>query len=333
MMASLSLGLSRYSQRICASLGNPTTSFRQFNGSALCQSSLLSSRQGTSGQEQGNRKTLLHPKPHLPQSRDISKTPETASTPAAAPAPPDGAPSWYSRLIGVGGLEATRESHSKLLAEHKTVYELQTHNVKPESLLTYLDLYEEFTTLMSQRHNGLRLVGSFLVEVGDQDQVIHIWEFPDGWDSVQQKYELYRKDEGLKELRKQRSQLLRSRQSQLCLKFSFWPPPTPREKSHIYELRSYTLKPGTILEWGNHWARGIHYRNQDNCAAAGFFSQVGQLYNVNHLWAYKDLQTRREMRESAWQRPGWNETVTYTVPLIRHMESKLMVPTSFSPMQ
>jgi hypothetical protein len=47
---------------------------------------------------------------------------------------------------------------------------------------------------------------------------------------------------------------------------------------------------GTILEWGNHWARGIHYRNQDNCAAAGFFSQVGQLYNVNHLWAYKDLQ-------------------------------------------
>ena len=32
----------------------------------------------------------------------------------------------------------------------------------------------------------------------DQDQVIHIWEFPDGWDSVQQKYELYRNDEGLK---------------------------------------------------------------------------------------------------------------------------------------
>ena len=44
-------------------------------------------------------------------------------------------------------------------------------------------------------------------------------------------------------------------------------------------------------------------------------------------------QTRREMRESAWQRPGWNETVTYTVQLIRHMESKIMVPTSFSPMK
>lgn len=246
---------------------------------------------------------------------------------------PEHSSSWYSRLIGVGGLEATRESHSKLLAENKTVYELQTHNVKPEHLLTYLDLYEEFTALMARRHSGLKLVGSFLVEVGDQDQVIHIWEFPDGWDSVQQKYELYRNDEGLKELRKQRSQLLRSRQSQLCLKFSFWPPPTPRDPGHIYELRSYTLKPGTILEWGNHWARGIHYRNANECAAAGFFSQVGPLYNVNHLWAFKDMKTRREMRESAWQRPGWNETVTYTVQLIRHMESKIMVPTSFSPMK
>ena len=38
---------------------------------------------------------------------------------------PEHSSSWYSRLIGVGGLEATRESHSKLLAENKTVYELQ----------------------------------------------------------------------------------------------------------------------------------------------------------------------------------------------------------------
>lgn len=267
--------------------------------------------------------------------RNISTTNDNEQQQAApAPAPaPEHSPSWYSRFIGVGGFEATRESHSKLLAENKTIFEIQTHNVKPEHLLTYLDLYEEFTALMAGRHSGLKLVGSFLVEVGDQDQVIHIWEFPDGWDSVQQKYELYRNDEGLKELRKQRSQLLRSRQSQLCLKFSFWPPPTPREPSHIYELRSYTLKPGTILEWGNHWARGIHYRNNDDCAAAGFFSQVGPLYNVNHLWAFKDMKTRREMRESAWQKPGWNETVTYTVQLIRHMESKIMVPTKFSPMK
>jgi len=262
--------------------------------------------------------------------RNISTTKDNEQQAVAA----QDASSWYSKFIGsgVGGYEA-KESHSKLLAEDQTVYELQTHNVKPEHLLTYLDLYEEFTTLMAKRHTGLKLVGSFLVEVGDQDQVIHIWEFPDGWDSVQHKYDLYRKDEDLKELRKQRSQLLRSRQSQLCLKFSFWPPPTPREPGHIYELRSYTLKPGTILEWGNHWARGINYRNHNGCAAAGFFSQVGPLYNVNHLWAYTDMKTRREMRESAWQRPGWNDTVTSTVQLIRHMDSKIMVPTSFSPMK
>jgi len=279
---------------------------------------------------QGRESNVLRPNAEgRSATRNISTTNDNEQQAAAAP---DSSSSWYSKFIGVGGFEA-KESHSKLLVENQTVYELQTHNVKPEHLLTYLDLYEEFTSLMANRHSGLKLVGSFLVEVGDQDQVIHIWEFPDGWDSVQQKYELYRNDEGLKELRKQRSQLLRSRQSQLCLKFSFWPPPTPREAGHIYELRSYTLKPGTILEWGNHWARGINYRNEDECAAAGFFSQVGPLYNVNHLWAYKDMKTRREMRENAWQRPGWNDTVTATVQLIRYMDSKIMVPTSFSPMK
>lgn len=30
------------------------------------------------------------------------------------------------------------------------------------------------------------------------------------------------------------------------------------------------------------------------------------------LVAYKDLQTRKETREAAWTRPGWDECVAYT---------------------
>lgn len=36
-----------------------------------------------------------------------------------------------------------------------------------------------------------------------------------------------------------------------------------------------------MIEWGNNWARGINYRANK---VAGFFSQIGQLYMVHHIW-------------------------------------------------
>lgn len=82
---------------------------------------------------------------------------------------------------------------------------------------------------------------------------------------------------------------LRSRKSQFLLAFSFWGHPkipSPQDaKPLMYEMRSYILKPGTMIEWGNNWARGIQYRKEH--AVAGFFSQIGQLYVVHHVWKYE----------------------------------------------
>lgn len=39
-----------------------------------------------------------------------------------------------------------------------------------------------------------------------------------------------------------------------------------------------------MIEWGNNWARAINFRKNNNEAFAGFFSQIGRLYNVHHIW-------------------------------------------------
>ena len=39
-----------------------------------------------------------------------------------------------------------------------------------------------------------------------------------------------------------------------------------------------------MIEWGNNWARAISYRRENEEAFAGFFSQIGRLYNVHHIW-------------------------------------------------
>lgn len=55
--------------------------------------------------------------------------------------------------------------------------------------------------------------------------------------------------------------------------------------------------------------------------------------NITLPLGYKDLQARRETRESTWRNPGWDECVAYTVPLIREMHCRILEPTEFSPTQ
>jgi hypothetical protein len=47
--------------------------------------------------------------------------------------------------------------------------------------------------------------------------------------------------------------MLRSRESQIILEFAFWNATVPYDKNMIYELRSYLLKPGRMLEWEMGW--------------------------------------------------------------------------------
>lgn len=82
----------------------------------------------------------------------------------------------------------------------------------------------------------------------------------------------------------ERGNYLRSRHLQYLLAFSYWPPISPRKGNNLYEIRSYSLKPGTMIEWGNNWARAINYRRNNDEPFAAFFSQIGRLYNVHHIW-------------------------------------------------
>lgn len=44
-----------------------------------------------------------------------------------------------------------------------------------------------------------------------------------------------------------------SRSTQLGQEFAFFPTAPPHAQGGIFELRSYQLKPGTLLEWENAW--------------------------------------------------------------------------------
>ncbi|XP_068572184.1 protein NipSnap homolog 2-like [Cebidichthys violaceus] len=243
--------------------------------------------------------------------------------------------SWFKSLF-VRKVDPRKDAHAHLLAkkEDNNLYKIQFHNVKPECLDAYNELCEDvLPSIHADPEYPCELVGTWNTWYGEQDQAVHLWRYRGGYPALTEVMSKLRQNEEFTRYRNERGKMLLSRRNQLLLEFSFWNEPVPRPGPNIYELRSYQLRPGTMIEWGNYWARAIEFRQQNHEAVGGFFSQIGSLYTVHHLWAYKDLQSREDTRNSAWQHDGWDEVVYYTVPLIQHMESRIMIPLKNSPLK
>ncbi|XP_002739910.1 protein NipSnap homolog 2-like [Saccoglossus kowalevskii] len=246
----------------------------------------------------------------------------------------DGAGQSMLSKLFVKQVEPATAAHSRLLATKEYVYELQIHDVKPDCFEDYKAAAEQH--LKNRHEDGnipSKLFGSWITTFGHQDQAVHIWLYENGYKDIMQTRAMLLEDPEYVKYKKERLKMLVSRRNQLLQAFSFWGEPDPREPGNIYEMRSYHLKPGTMIEWGNNWRRGIECRRAKNENIAGLFTQIGDLYLVHHIFAYENLQTRKEVRENAWQKPGWDQTVAYTVPLIRKMESRIMRPFAHSPLK
>ncbi|XP_031836527.1 protein nipsnap [Nomia melanderi] len=229
--------------------------------------------------------------------------------------------------------DPTKEPHSRMLSDKGVIYALHTHNMRPDSIDNYLTNYEQIVNILNSKQSELKLelVGSWTVTAGDIDQALHLWRYNGGYDSVDRAQIELSKDTTYQQLFKEGGKYVRSRYLQYLLAFSYWPIPTKRDDSNIYEIRSYRLNAGGMIEWGNNWAKAINFRRHNNEPFGGFFSQIGRLYNVHHIWCYKSLQARMETRESAWRSPGWDRCVAHTVPIIRETHSRILSPTNFSP--
>ncbi|KAI6136402.1 NIPSNAP-domain-containing protein [Pisolithus sp. B1] len=222
--------------------------------------------------------------------------------------------------------------HSRLVARGKYVHGLEVHRVKPESIDKYKEAAENYYAgIKSDTRLHVKLTGSWETLVGDQDVFVHILEYENyaGYDKTM---DLIRNSQHVETYRKLLP-YVNSRSTQLAQEFAFLPTAPPHAQGGIFELRSYQLKPGTLLEWENAWRRGIEARRKFVSPIGAWFSQIGRLHQVHHLWQYPSLDARKETREKAWQIDGWAETVSKTAQLAKEMDSFILAPLSYSPLK
>lgn len=70
------------------------------------------------------------------------------------------------------------------------------------------------------------------------------------------------------------------------------------------------------------------------CGFLGYFlTEFGTQNEINHFWAYTDLEDRRERRARLAESSEWQRCLGIIRPLIMTMQNRIMYPTDFSPIR
>eukprot|EP01113_Clastostelium_recurvatum_P043728 TRINITY_DN727_c0_g1_i2.p1 TRINITY_DN727_c0_g1~~TRINITY_DN727_c0_g1_i2.p1 ORF type:complete len:249 (+),score=59.74 TRINITY_DN727_c0_g1_i2:39-785(+) len=213
----------------------------------------------------------------------------------------------------------------------KKVYELRTYDIKPEFFPAFLQLTAKHIHLRTQHSPCL---GYWATEIGGINQVVHLWEY----DSLDQRAGVRKalggdKDWNALYMTPMRP-MLAKQDNAVMLTFPWGNVleglQANKTGSNIYELKTYTVKSGALSAWEQAWAKAFDKRKKYSVSNGVFYSDIGPLSTVTHLWSYPSYAARDASKEAAMQDPEWKEAVHGTQDHILAKFSKILVPTEFS---
>jgi hypothetical protein len=105
----------------------------------------------------------------------------------------------------------------------------------------------------------------------------------------------------------------------------------------LYEIRTYTFKPLRAAEWlALYKTEALPIQQEYLGELIGFFTtEIGDISQIVHIWAYKSLDDRLERRDRMAADPRWQVfgSKVKALDILVGMESRIMRPTDFSPLQ
>ncbi len=101
----------------------------------------------------------------------------------------------------------------------------------------------------------------------------------------------------------------------------------------VVEERCYWIQPGRLSDLLQLYTDGpaeLQRRIQGNLL--GYFTtDIGEQSQIVNLWGYSSLDDRAERRARLALEPQWQEYLKKCTPLILRMQNRILIPTSFSP--
>jgi NIPSNAP protein len=102
----------------------------------------------------------------------------------------------------------------------------------------------------------------------------------------------------------------------------------------FYEIRTYRIKTGAVPAYLKLVEEdGIELQKRYLGQLVGyFFSEIGALNQIVHIWAYPSLDERERRRTALAEDKAWQAFAPKIQALMEEMENKIMKPARFSPL-
>ena len=96
----------------------------------------------------------------------------------------------------------------------------------------------------------------------------------------------------------------------------------------IYEVRTYRLTPGSLNEVIKRFGEAYEHRKKYSELAAFFYTEIGPLNQIIHIWPYESLAERTRIRAEAAAEANWPPKMA---EFQLDMLSEIFVPFPFTP--
>jgi hypothetical protein len=210
------------------------------------------------------------------------------------------------------------------------IYELRTYTLYPGKQGEYLKLNVEVGRKIRGDNYG-RLAGSWTTEFGTLNQYVHLWEYPSLDERDRLRGELGKNDAWTKDyVARIRGFMIAQENKILSPQLPLTP---PAGAGWLYELRWYRSHPGRIAEWIRE-IKGVMPTREKYSKIVGLWqTEMGQLNEAVHLWAYRDLNERAATRARVVQDPEWQAYLGRSAPLLLEQKAIILNPAPSSPMK
>jgi hypothetical protein len=204
------------------------------------------------------------------------------------------------------------------------IYEFRTYTLKPRSLA---EVEKRYAEAYEYRKKYSPLTAFWHTEVGPLNEIIHVWGYQDLAERARIRAEAAKDANWPPKIR----EFVVDQDVEVLTPFAFLPDVTPGTLGPIFEIRRYSLTPGALPSVMKRWEGALPARTKLSPLVVAGGVEFGAANRFIHIWAYKSMDQRLEVREQArkagiWPPPGGGDELLA-------QSNKIVMPSAFSPLQ
>jgi hypothetical protein len=210
------------------------------------------------------------------------------------------------------------------------IHELRTYTVKQGSLPEMFRLSSTLSREIRGDDYG-KLEGYWATEIGPLNQVMHLWSYSDLNERARLRADLAKNARWTGEYGPlHRPHLVRQ---DVRLLNPVVGPIAPAQTPNVYEFRNYRTKPGAVRQWVDLIVKTLPLREKYSKIVGMWITEAGEPNEACHIWAYKDLNHRAQVRADVGKDPEWQAFLAESAPLLEVMHSTIMLRAPHSPLK